>query len=118
MQRKNMNSMQEPSIKALIEGYDQNLFEYIAEHIVVSAPMEQLRVPFKKVFQDYKHFSILKNILPMKYKDFRQQFLEILKSSGKTNVRCEITSNTYILFNIKLIDRMEMLEIYKKFYKI
>ena len=96
----------------------KDLLLYLRDRIQYLEATAERWLALKEVYRDYKQFMTTRVQSPLLYRQFRQDFQEILKVLPKKDTQIFQKKNTWMISNVAITNEDEMLALYQNFYNI
>ena len=95
----------------------KDLLGYISNRVQYLDVSTQRCLALKEVYRDYKRFMDRRGLSPLLYRQFRQDFHDILKVLPKSKyTKIYRSKNIWVISNIAITNKDEMLSLYQNFY--
>lgn len=93
-----------------LDGIEENLTDFIKLCLVITPPSVGVQIPLKVLFNAYLYFCYSKNQVPLSYKKFRIQFIQIFQRLEQADLFISKVRSIYIIFNVCLKDSINTIK--------
>lgn len=105
---------------------DKYLGDYMEKTLKYVPPNKKATVSLKTIYLDYKNFLKTQQLQPLRYTNFRHEFINILDITSKNappehnssmdNITVELYKNRWVVRNVQLVTKITPQTLYNALY--